>query len=62
VGCECVGEAAFYGCSGLQLVELGGHCRGIHDSAFTGCSALATTVAMDGSPTIGGWAFGGAAG
>ena len=56
-GVTVIGNAAFYGCSGLTSVTMGSSVTDIWDGAFSGCTGL-TGIVLPGSVTgIGEYAF-----
>ena len=56
-GVTGIGDAAFYGCSGLTSVTMGSNVTSIGESAFCGCTGL-TGIVLPGSVTsIGEYAF-----
>ncbi len=54
-----ISDGAFYGCSSLESVTIGGNVRSIGKSAFAGCSALKQITIPDNVETIGENAFSG---
>ena len=54
-----ISDGAFYGCSSLQSVTIGGNVKSIGKSAFAGCSSLEKVIVPDNVQTIGDNAFSG---
>ena len=54
-GAENSGIAAFYGCTGLKIVELG--CKNVSDTSFYGCTNLQSVVLRDSVENVGNSSF-----
>ena len=54
---ECIGNSAFYGCTGLISINMGGNVTNIETFAFALCSGLTTITFSDNIKTIAAYAF-----